>query len=94
MPAPSFFKTSSLKKIVALRAALLSVRRCLAGPCADRAGGTLVALALSLSVIAGFAGLGTEAASWYLTKRAMQGAADSAADEQRGQRGAAAVEDQ
>ena len=45
----------------------------------DRAGGTLVALAISLSGIAGFAGLGSEAASWYMTKRAMQGAADAAA---------------
>jgi len=45
----------------------------------DRGGATLITLALSLSVIAGFAGLGTEAANWYLTKRAMQGAADAAA---------------
>jgi len=45
----------------------------------DRGGATLITLAVSLSVIAGFAGLGTEAASWYLTKRAMQGAADAAA---------------
>jgi hypothetical protein len=36
-------------------------------------------LALSLSALAGFVGLGTEAASWYNTKRTMQGAADAAA---------------
>lgn len=45
----------------------------------DRRGTTAIALALSLSGLAGFAGLGTEAAKWYLTKRAMQGAADAAA---------------
>ena len=45
----------------------------------DRAGGTAITLAISLSGIIGFAGLGTEAASWYLTKRSMQGAADAAA---------------
>ena len=45
----------------------------------DRAGATVVVLALSLSGVLGFAGLGTEAASWYFTKRAMQGAADAAA---------------
>jgi hypothetical protein len=36
-------------------------------------------LALSLSALAGFVGLGTEVASWYTTKRTMQGAADAAA---------------
>ncbi|MGD9614064.1 MAG: pilus assembly protein TadG-related protein [Alphaproteobacteria bacterium] len=46
---------------------------------ADSAGGVTVFLALSLPAIIGFAGLGTEAASWYLTKRTMQGAADTAA---------------
>src|SRR6266536_5780836 len=54
-----------------------------AGPFArlvgDHAGATVVMLALSLSALAGAAGLGTEAASWYLTKRTMQGAADAAA---------------
>jgi Flp pilus assembly protein TadG len=45
----------------------------------DRTGGTAITLAISLSGIIGFAGLGTEAASWYFTKRAMQGAADAAA---------------
>jgi Flp pilus assembly protein TadG len=45
----------------------------------DRAGATAVALALSLSALAGLAGLGTEAANWYTVKRTMQGAADTAA---------------
>src|SRR5205807_6776468 len=39
----------------------------------------MVMLAISLSGIAGAAGLGTEAASWYTAKRAMQAAADTAA---------------
>ena len=39
----------------------------------------MITLAISLSGIIGFAGLGTEAANWYLIKRAMQGAADAAA---------------
>jgi hypothetical protein len=38
----------------------------------DRSGGVAVLLAIALSLIIGFAGLGTEAASWYLTKRTMQ----------------------
>src|SRR5258708_70606 len=45
----------------------------------DHPGATVVMLALSLSALAGFVGLGTEAASWYNTKRTMQGAADAAA---------------
>ena len=43
------------------------------------AGGATTVFALSLPAIVGLAGLGTEAASWYLTKRTMQGAADTAA---------------
>jgi hypothetical protein len=46
---------------------------------ADQAGATAIVLAISLAGVAGFAGLGTEAANWYMTKRAMQGAADAAA---------------
>jgi Flp pilus assembly protein TadG len=42
-------------------------------------GATAVFLALVLSGLIGLAGLGTEAASWYFTKRAMQGAADAGA---------------
>src|SRR5438105_15941104 len=45
----------------------------------DPAGSTAVIIALALSAIVGFAGLGTETASWYLIKRSMQGAADTAA---------------
>jgi hypothetical protein len=45
----------------------------------DRAGATVIMLAISLSGIAGAAGLGTEAASWYSAKRTMQAAADTAA---------------
>jgi Flp pilus assembly protein TadG len=49
------------------------------GPLGDPGGATAVIIALALSIIVGFAGLGTEAASWYLIKRSMQGAADTAA---------------
>ena len=49
------------------------------GPLVDPGGATAVILALALTVIVGFAGLGTEVASWYLIKRTMQGAADTAA---------------
>jgi Flp pilus assembly protein TadG len=45
----------------------------------DRCGATAIALTLSLAGISGFSALGTEAANWYYTKRAMQGAADAAA---------------
>src|SRR6195256_5602401 len=45
----------------------------------DCRGAVAVMLAIALSAIVGFAGLGSEVASWYYTKRAMQGAADSAA---------------
>src|ERR1051326_5719812 len=45
----------------------------------DRRGAAAVMLAIALTGIIGFAGLGTEVASWYFTQRAMQGAADFAA---------------
>src|SRR5947209_11418060 len=45
----------------------------------DCSGATAVAIALALTAVLGFAGLGTEAASWYYTKRNMQSAADAAA---------------
>lgn len=45
----------------------------------DRSGAAAVTLAFSLTAIVGMAGLGSEAASWYFTHRAMQGAADAAA---------------
>jgi Flp pilus assembly protein TadG len=56
-----------------------SIGKCFRNLCGDLAGGVAVVLALSFSAVVGFAGIGTEAASWYLTKRAMQGAADAAA---------------
>src|SRR4051812_37419950 len=51
----------------------------LAGTLRDRSGATAVAIAFALTAVLGFAGLGTEAASWYYTKRNMQSAADAAA---------------
>src|SRR5204863_9763867 len=45
----------------------------------DRGGTTAVIFAISLSGVLGAAGLGTEAANWYLVERSMQGAADTAA---------------
>lgn len=45
----------------------------------DQRGAAVVTLAVSFTGIAGLAGLGTEGANWYLTQRAMQGAADAAA---------------
>ena len=45
----------------------------------DCRGAIAVTAALSLTAVVGVAGLGTEVAGWYFTKRAMQGAADSAA---------------
>ena len=45
----------------------------------DRRGGVAVMTALSLTSLLGFAGLGTEATMWYVTKRNMQGATDAAA---------------
>src|SRR3954470_8862120 len=58
-----------------LRRPLLPITRALG----DRSGATAVAIALALTAVLGFAGLGTEAASWYYIKRNMQGAADAAA---------------
>ena len=45
----------------------------------DDRGATAIMLAIALSGIVGFAGLGSEVAGWYFTTRAMQGAASSAA---------------
>lgn len=59
------------------RSALLAGRgAALIGDCR---GATVVTLAISLAGVLGVVGLGTEAASWYMTKRLMQGAADAAA---------------
>ena len=51
----------------------------------DRRGAAAVMLAIALSGIIGFAGLGTEVAAWYYTTRAMQGAADAAASSAAGE---------
>src|SRR3954451_21617765 len=51
----------------------------LAGTLRNRSGATAVAVAFALTAVLGFAGLGTEAASWYYTKRNMQSAADAEA---------------
>jgi len=45
----------------------------------DRRGATAIVLAISMTGILGLAGLATEAAGWYKTKRAMQAAADASA---------------
>jgi Flp pilus assembly protein TadG len=57
------------------RRAFLSLMRLLS----DRKGNVAVITAMSLTSLLGFAGLGTEATLWYVTKRNMQGAADTAA---------------
>src|SRR6185312_5548496 len=44
----------------------------------DPSGTISVMAAISLTAIIGFAGLGTEASYWYVQKRHMQSAADSA----------------
>src|SRR5213082_2873715 len=44
----------------------------------DRGGAIAIMLAIALSGIVGFAGLGSEVAAWYYVTRSMQGAADSA----------------
>jgi Flp pilus assembly protein TadG len=46
----------------------------------DRRGNILIFLALGIAVMIGAAGLGVEVASWYAQKRAMQNAADLAAE--------------
>ena len=46
---------------------------------ADRSGASAVIVGLAITVLLGLAGLGTEGASWYVSKRTMQGAADAAA---------------
>ena len=50
-----------------------------AGVLRDRRGAVAVLLAIALSAIVGFAGLGSEVAGWYYTTRSMQSASDAAA---------------
>ena len=56
-----------------------ATRLVLEGTSSDRRGGVAVMTAVSLTSLLGFAGLGTEATMWYVTKRNMQGAVDAAA---------------
>lgn len=58
-----------------IRQPILAVRHVLR----DRSGATAVLVALALTGVLGVAGLGSEAAGWYFTKRDMQSAADAAA---------------
>jgi len=46
---------------------------------ADNRGATALLTGIGFTALVGFAGLGTEVASWYVEKRSMQGAADAAA---------------
>jgi len=45
----------------------------------DRSGAAAVTIALTFSLLVGMAALGTEVSDWYVIRRTMQGAADSAA---------------
>src|SRR4051795_7430506 len=69
---------STMTKLsVAMKSASIAARFGRRGPSCRVPGMPL--FALPLPIIIGFAGLGTEVADWYLTKRTMQGAADAAA---------------
>lgn len=57
----------------------------------DCSGAVAVPAAIALLVILGFAGLGSEAASWYVAKRSMQGAADTAASSAAYARGSESI---
>ena len=68
------------KSLVAIAQGAVSVigsRLSALGP--DRSGNVAVMTALALPVLLGAAGLGVETSYWYVTQRAMQNAADSAA---------------
>jgi Flp pilus assembly protein TadG len=47
--------------------------------CGDRSGASAVVIALAMTGVLGLAGLGTEVGMWYVSKRTMQAASDSAA---------------
>jgi len=66
---------SGVGTVKALRALL---PRLVASFASSRGGNVAVATALILPVLIGGTGLGVEASNWYLTKRSMQNAADSA----------------
>jgi len=56
-----------------------SLTRVIAAFAGDRAGATTLMIALTFTLLVGFAALGTEVAEWYSIRRTMQGSADSAA---------------
>jgi len=56
-----------------------SLKRALTAFADDRSGAATLTLALTFTLLVGFAALGTEVAEWYSIRRTMQGAADSAA---------------
>jgi Flp pilus assembly protein TadG len=56
-----------------------SFNRALAAFAGDRSGAATLTIALTFTLLVGFAALGTEVAEWYSIRRTMQGAADSAA---------------
>jgi Flp pilus assembly protein TadG len=58
---------------------LRSFNRMLAAFAGDRSGAATLTIALTFTILVGFAALGTEVAEWYSIRRTMQGAADSAA---------------
>src|ERR1700720_1056891 len=66
-------------------------RPMLVGVLHDRSGAAAIILAIALSAIVGFAGLGTEVASWYFIQRSMQGAASSAASSAAAELAAATI---
>ena len=58
---------------------LRSLNQAVAKFTGDRAGSATLTIALTFTMLVGFAALGTEVAEWYSIRRTMQGAADSAA---------------
>jgi Flp pilus assembly protein TadG len=56
-----------------------TVRGIAARLCRDQKGGIATLTAVSLAMVVGFIGLGTEVSMWYSTTRSMQGASDGAA---------------
>jgi Flp pilus assembly protein TadG len=56
-----------------------SLNRAVVAFARDRSGAATLTLAITFTMLVGFAALGTEVAEWYSIRRTMQGAADSAA---------------
>jgi Flp pilus assembly protein TadG len=56
-----------------------SIRQLFAKTVRDRKGAISIVTAFTFTAVLGFAGLGTEASYWYVKKRSLQGATDSAA---------------